>query len=556
MKPFIDLFTRSLFVLSKRASYSFTSICLASLCSGLLDLVPLFTVSIVLLPNSLPFSFSLTKIHLLGLAFILLLSTLARTALRFWLFNRSSFFTSSIQFSLLWVANLKILYNRRCDTDDPITDILSRSKYVQSNLINPLIELSSSLFSIVTIFTFLFYQIKSLLIPLLVVIALFYILIVLILRPSIQKCSSLINTAYVPLKSQILDVTDRELILQSTSYLDQVLSGYKENLFRLNNAESSVWSLTVTPKYVLEGILLTVIILFLAIQDLNGSRLSTLLSQLALLAIGLQRLIPAFQQIFGSLQRIRSSKEAVKSLLNSLTLNFSTIQDPNSQLTTRYVGENLSIDYDYQGKRYQDLLRPGTVYLLEGPSGCGKSTFLKALHYKISIKDHLSPPSINDLIFQRLSTEHQTNSTKNTLTLPPFRSTYLPQKPQFFSGSIIDNLFLGLPVDTALLVESLKASNCNFLTPDTLQSQTFPDSLSVGQLQRLALARTFITSTKVLLLDEPTAPLDQANKNHVFSTIIKHTQDHGLITIMVTHDSYDLKSSFVSRLPFFSTHAY
>lgn len=63
-----------------------------------------------------------------------------------------------------------------------------------------------------------------------------------------------------------------------------------------------------------------------------------------------------------------------------------------------------------------------------------------------------------------------------------------------------------------------------------------PSQLSGGQKQRVAIARAIINNPKILLADEPTGALDQANGKQVME-LFKSLNDEGVTIIMITHDA-------------------
>ena len=68
------------------------------------------------------------------------------------------------------------------------------------------------------------------------------------------------------------------------------------------------------------------------------------------------------------------------------------------------------------------------------------------------------------------------------------------------------------------------------------RSHHFPDQLSGGEQQRVAVARALAMEPELLLADEPTGNLDRANSEGVFSLVRELHLKAGLTSIIVTHD--------------------
>ncbi len=75
------------------------------------------------------------------------------------------------------------------------------------------------------------------------------------------------------------------------------------------------------------------------------------------------------------------------------------------------------------------------------------------------------------------------------------------------------------------------------------QSHKHPSKLSIGQQQRVSIARALINDPKLLLADEPTSSLDDENTVIVAELLSKLSQEHGSALIIVTHDQR-LKNHF------------
>ncbi|MCD4525314.1 ABC transporter ATP-binding protein [Nocardioides sp. cx-173] len=63
-----------------------------------------------------------------------------------------------------------------------------------------------------------------------------------------------------------------------------------------------------------------------------------------------------------------------------------------------------------------------------------------------------------------------------------------------------------------------------------------PHQLSGGERQRVGIARALVTRPQLLLVDEPTAALDRARSQDVVSLLAREAHEHGVATVMVTHD--------------------
>lgn len=168
----------------------------------------------------------------------------------------------------------------------------------------------------------------------------------------------------------------------------------------------------------------------------------------------------------------------------------------------------------------------GQITAIVGPSGAGKSSLIRLIN-------RLSDPTTGRLY---LGDEDITGFDP---LLVRRRVAMVLQKPFMFEGTVLENLqrpFIyrqeSLPgADSAGLRQALVLAR---LTPDLLERDS--RSLSLGQQQRVSLARALLTNPQVLLLDEPTSALDRPTADHLAATFHEICRMEQLTILLVTHD--------------------
>ncbi|MNT30154.1 Heterocyst differentiation ATP-binding protein HepA [compost metagenome] len=119
------------------------------------------------------------------------------------------------------------------------------------------------------------------------------------------------------------------------------------------------------------------------------------------------------------------------------------------------------------------------------------------------------------------------------------RVALIGQRPQLLEGSIADNIRLGRPDATDVQVRDAARRACVLEFSDALPQglETRLGSrghgLSGGQAQRVALARLFLRDPGLILLDEPTAHLDDATQARVLDEILAFSA--GRTLLLATH---------------------
>ncbi len=162
----------------------------------------------------------------------------------------------------------------------------------------------------------------------------------------------------------------------------------------------------------------------------------------------------------------------------------------------------------------------GEFLSIVGPSGCGKSTIL-------NIIAGLLNPSFGEIYI---------DDEKFTSVSP--KMGYMFQRDQLFQWlNVWENILLGIKIQHKN-IGNYKENLNNLLKDYGLWDFRFhyPDELSGGMRQKVALIRTLALNPEVLLLDEPFSALDYQTRLNISDEIFRIIKKEGKTAIMVTHD--------------------
>lgn len=170
-------------------------------------------------------------------------------------------------------------------------------------------------------------------------------------------------------------------------------------------------------------------------------------------------------------------------------------------------------------------LRAGQAVLLCGPNGAGKTTLLRILA-GLERPDRCRVDLGRGTLPWR---QGRQALLRNTL--------YLHQHPYMFDGSVHYNLAYALP-------RHLPRERCDELIDRAVDwaglehlRDTPAKSLSGGERQRVSLARAWLRQPRILLLDEPTANLDQVSRQRTLELLAPFKQT-GMSMIIASHDTH------------------
>ncbi|MGI8312580.1 ABC transporter ATP-binding protein [Saccharopolyspora hattusasensis] len=242
-----------------------------------------------------------------------------------------------------------------------------------------------------------------------------------------------------------------------------------------------------------------------------------------------------FQQlsmVFDSYQRAKVGVRRVGELLDT---PISVPQAPEAVPVPRRLRGEIElrgVGYRYPGSAAPavsglDLrMRPGERIALVGATGSGKSTVVKLLA-------RMYDPSEGSITVDGIELrEYDMTGYRGRLGL-------VPQEPHLFSGDVAANVRYGRPgasdAEVTAAVREVGALDVIAALPGGFRFQVGErgQRLSTGQRQLIALARAALVRPDILLLDEPTAALDQATEAAVLAAYDRLSL--GRTTVLVTH---------------------
>jgi phosphate transport system ATP-binding protein len=177
---------------------------------------------------------------------------------------------------------------------------------------------------------------------------------------------------------------------------------------------------------------------------------------------------------------------------------------------------------------------PGQVFGLIGPSGAGKSTLLRSLN---RLTDLIPGLRVSGEVRLHGESIYGAGVDANAVRA---KIGMLFQQPVIFPASIAENVLFGAkrlrPLTggerTELVESALTEASLWEEVKDRLRSPA--NLLSVGQQQRLSLARTLAVEPEVILMDEPTSALDPRSTQAIEDLILRLKDRHTIV--IVTHN--------------------
>lgn len=320
--------------------------------------------------------------------------------------------------------------------------------------------------------------------------------------------------------------------IKSSNLSNFFIARFKSFAKIFTSSGANYYGLVIIPRQLMETTFVLVLSISLFIAIGIGMSWVEIVPIAAAIAVAFVRLIAIATNLMNYINDIRFSSSAQDEIynelerINSIEKDQEYFSDPVNEINAK----NISFKFEKDKPLIKDLsldLKIGEVLGLTGASGSGKSTLGRIL------LGFLTPDSGKVLV----------NSNKVLAEKVILGSTILTQDNFIFNGSVAENIALGSEIeniDKERFDKAVKSAGLeDFINTLKDKEETIigdkGQTLSGGQKQRIAIARVFYSKSEILLLDEPTASLDQENSNIIFDSINDLKKDR--MIIIITHES-------------------
>lgn len=242
------------------------------------------------------------------------------------------------------------------------------------------------------------------------------------------------------------------------------------------------------------------------------------------------------------LTSIASNLSSCKSTM-ILSERLSCFLQENNSDGTETLQEFQSLDFDCKSFSYGDdkkilenvhfEIEKGDIFCIKGRTGAGKSTIASLLMRFNTIQDGKILLNGQDI-----------NVYTNESLYKSF--SMLNQHPFVFQDTVKENITLGEEYSEEYLQEVIHTAQLsNFVAEYGLDYVLKEDAnnISGGQKQRIGLARILVRRPKFLLLDEPTAALDEKTAQNLVLSLKEFAQKYEMTIVIITHSSMVMNNS-------------
>lgn len=353
------------------------------------------------------------------------------------------------------------------------------------------------------------------------------LILVRVLSPMMKKAGAKRETAMSAFFETLSTNLNNFKFIKLKGKEESVAHLFSEQSFAFSRANITSETINAFPRLFLEAVGFCVLVfIVVALIWQRQSDIHTALAMISLFVLALYRLMPSANRIITSYHDLLYYKNSLDIVYNALYEKDENLGDEKVSFEKDLVLKNVNFAYKNKPLLFENLnftLKKGEKIAFIGESGSGKSTLVDMLM-------GLLPPNSGEILVdgRKLSAQNLKNFRQ--------KIGYIPQQIYLFNDTIAKNIAFGEEFDEKMLERVIKQANLqNFIASLKDGANTLVGdgggNLSVGQKQRIAIARALYLSPQILVLDEATSALDNESEAKIMSEIYKISSDKTLIII-------------------------
>jgi ATP-binding cassette, subfamily B, bacterial PglK len=301
---------------------------------------------------------------------------------------------------------------------------------------------------------------------------------------------------------------------------------FAEQCRRISRTAADTLAISQSPRYVLECVTVISLVAIALYLHRHTAAAGPWIAQLSFVGFAAYRLLPALQQSFAAVVRIRTDRPALLSIEMDLrrSLRAASLPAPASERTWRGKPRGeirlCEVSYRYAPDRPDavsgaSLVIPaGALVGFAGPNGSGKTTLVDLICGLLA--PHAGHIEVDGTRLERASYR----AWQSTIA-------YVPQQVFLFDSTLAENIACGIPaasIDYRRVEEAVRLArltDCVASLPGGYEEVIGERGcrLSGGQRQRLAIARALYRDASLLILDEATSSLDSTAESEIVETL-------------------------------------
>jgi ABC-type bacteriocin/lantibiotic exporter with double-glycine peptidase domain len=304
----------------------------------------------------------------------------------------------------------------------------------------------------------------------------------------------------------------------------------------LTNNQLKLSMMDIIPKITLETIFITFILILFFYLFKNNNDLDLIIPTISVYVLSALRLIPSANKIVICINNIIYSQQNLKIINEEISKKIKPIKDKIIIKNFKEITfKNVKFNYEENNNNLSINLKiyNNNFYGLIGESGSGKSTFINLIL-------NLIEPCRGQVLIDNFKIQDCSNSLRKIIG-------YVPQEVMIIEGTLKNNIALGIDekkINLNKINHSIKLSGLEDFANNKKNNISFiikenGRNISMGQRQRIGIARALYNEPKILILDEPTSSLDSKTSDN-FIKMLNKIRKNKLI-ILASHNMRNLR---------------